>query len=209
MSEPARIFTIRRYVAAVSGLGIDRVIPGGDLYAKDSDGDTLDYGTGRAPADTHAAVHLIADEDASVPSVRYRENPDNAEQFQEQSSVLTRTRFQVDFVGKGAVGFADAFVRRYPLSEGQEFEQSESDVESRPDDGIAENTVPFSTQRVSRMNEPDLEGEGWREGAKLEIEVLWREESAWEDIDTFDEVDVRLGLGDADEEERVYPLEVE
>ena len=58
--EPARVRQVREYVGALSGLGVELVIPANEPL-------------GRAPLnELYASVKLISDEDLGRPSVRYR-----------------------------------------------------------------------------------------------------------------------------------------
>ena len=162
MSEAPRVATIRAYVAAVSALPIDKVIP---KFEK----------IGRRPTELHADVRVISDEDLGVPAVHYRDHPDDDTMSQQRSSTPRRSRYQIDFVLDDAQQRADRFVLSYPLLVGTNFETEHE----------------ISVQRVTRLNVPELEGEQWREGASVEIEVDWFEESAWVDVETFDCADVR------------------
>ena len=162
MSEAPRVATIRAYVAAVSDLDANKVIP---KFEK----------VGRRPTELHADVRVISDEDLSVSAVKYRDHPTDDTMSQQKSSTARRSRYQVDFVGDDAQQRADTFVRNYPLLVGTNLETEHQ----------------IAVQRVTRLNAPELEGKGWREGASIELDVDWFEESAWVDVEAFDSADVR------------------
>lgn len=140
---------------------------------------------GRRPEEPYAAVRLISDEDEGVPAVRYRRRADGTEE--EQVTTPRLSRYQVDFIGESGQMLADTFINAYPLSAGTNLEDE----------------LSISVQRASRLDAPEAEEDGWRGGCSVELEILWREESAWRTVPVFETADVRLF---DPERQRIIPL---